>query len=196
MTFTELVAEVYKLTNRPDLEAETKAAIKAATLKAHMTDFYSKDIFETGIAFSSPAYKQSLDYISLISNFRALKYIRRVEDEFDDAGAFFEVITPEEVLTSYGSNKTDIAYIAGRVVELRASVEFSKALIGCYVLPLTTEENFSSWVASLYPYAIINEATRKVFKTIGYDEQAATYEKLVAEEYMLLKMSAIADVGY
>jgi len=196
MTFAELLAEVYTLTNRPDLVAETKSAVKAATLKAHMTDFYSKDIFETGVEFLHPNYRQSLDVISLIPNFRTIKYIRRVEDEFDDAGTFLDIISPDELLDSYGLGRKDIAYIAGRMLEIRASVEFSKALAGCYVLPIVTEDGYSSWVASLYPHAIIKEATRVIFKTIGYDEQSATYERLVAEEYVLLKASAVTDIGY
>ena len=51
-TFTELCNDVYTMTKRPDLVAETKLAVKAATLKAHQSDFYPKDIYETGIQFS------------------------------------------------------------------------------------------------------------------------------------------------
>lgn len=196
MTFDELVDEVYLQTNRPDLVAETKSAVKAATLKAHKSDFYSKDIYETGIEFDSEDYRQSLDYISLFSNFRSIKYLRRVEDENDDIGAFFDIVTPEEVIDNYGINRSDIAYVAGRVLEIRASVAFSKALLGCYVLPIVREAEYLSWVAEQAPYAIIYEAARVVFKSIGYDEQSATFTGLVAEEYMLLKQSAITDVGY
>lgn len=195
MTYAELVLEVYALTNRPDLVAETASAIKAATLKAHQSDFYSKDIYETGVEFPTSDFRQSLDYISFISNFRALKYIRRVENETDDIGKFFEILTAEETLDSYGVNKTDIAYVAGRVLEIRSSVSFSKMLLGAYVLPIIREGAYLSWVAEQHPYAIIKEAARVIFKTIGYDEQSATYERLVAEEYALLNMSALADVG-
>lgn len=196
MTFDELVQEVYDLTNRPDLTAETASAVKAATLKAHQSDFYSKDIHETGVEFTTASYTQSLDYITLISNFRSLKYLRRVTDENDARGKFFEILTPEETLDSYGINRTDIAYIAGRVIEIRSSVEFSKMLLGCYVLPIVRTGAYKSWVAEQHPYTIIREAARVIFKTIGYDEQSATYEGLVAEEFALLRMSALSDVGY
>ena len=196
MTFDELVDEVYTLTNRPDLTAETSSAVKAATLKAHQSDFFSKDIHETGVEFDSATYIQSLDIISLISNFRSLKYMRRVTDENDDVGRFFEVLTAEETLDSYGINRTDIAYVAGRMIEIRSSVEFDKMLLGCYVLPIVRTGAYSSWVAEQHPYAIIREAARVIFKTIGYDEQAAVYERLIAEEFALLRMSALSDVGY
>jgi hypothetical protein len=196
MTLTELIAEVYVLTNRPDLVAETASAIKAATLKAHRTDFYSKDIYETGISFTTLEYKQALDYITLFSNFRAFKYLRKADSATDDTGVFFEVITPEEVLDSYGINRTDIAYVAGRTLEIRSSTEFQYGLLGCYVLPIVTTVGYSSWVAEQNPFAIIYEACRVIFKSIGYDEQSNTFTRLVAEEYELLKLSALSDVGY
>ena len=196
MTLAELILEVYELTGRPDLIAATKSAVKAATLKAHQSDYYSKDIYETGVEFDDAAYIQSLDYVSLISNFRTLKYIRRVEDASDTEGVFFDIITPEEILDTYGCSRTDIAYVAGRNLEMRSSAIFSKALMGAYVLPVVTDACFSSWVASMHPFAIIYEACRVIFKTIGFDEQSATYNQLVAEEYILLKLSGLTDVGY
>jgi len=196
VTFDELITEVNLITNRPDLVSETKSAIKAATLKAHKTDFYSKDIFETGIEFPSAEFRQSLDYITLLSNFRALSYLRRVEDENDDAGTFFDIITPLEILDSYGKGRLDIAYVAGRVLEIRSSVTFSQALLGAYVYPVVREGAYLSWVAEQFPFAIVYEAARVIFKSIGYDEQSASITQLVSEEYAELKISALSDVGY
>jgi len=196
MTFDELVQEVYLLTDREDLEALTKSAVKAATLKAHQSDYYSKDIFETGIEFTNCDYRQSLDYISLLSNFRSFKYLRRVQDQNDDAGKFLEIISPDMVLDSYGQGRKDIAYVAGRVLEIRSAVAFDKALLGCYVFPIVRDGAYNSWVAEQFPYAIIYEAVRTLFKTIGYDEQSATFSQLTGEAYQLLKMSGLSDVGY
>lgn len=196
MTLQELIDEVYVLTSRPDLVAETKSAIKAATLKAHQSDFYSKDIYETGVEFAVPSCRQSLDYISLVSNFRALKYFRQVSDRYDDLGTTIEVITPDEIFTAYGVQRTNIAYVAGRVLEIRTATELSKALMGCYVLPNVTDRGYLSWVAEQYPYAIIYEAARVVFKAIGYDEQSNSFERLVAEQYRSLRAASLTDVGY
>ena len=196
MTFAEQLEEVYLITNRRDLEAETKSAIKAATLKAHHSDFYSKDIFETGVEFSSSSYRQSLDYVTLYSNFRAFKYVRVVTGEDDDLGTTIEIITPEEVLDSYGCNRNDIAYVAGRVLEIRSSTSFTKILIGAYVLPIVREVDYLSWVAEQHPFAIVYEAARVVFKAIGYSEQSTAFSRLAAEEFGLLRMSALSDVGY
>ena len=53
--FSDLLSDVYAVTNRPDLVADTKLAVRTATLKAHRSDFYPKDLFETGLTFSTPA---------------------------------------------------------------------------------------------------------------------------------------------
>ena len=196
MTFDELVEEVFDLTNRPDLVAETESAVRAATLKAHQSDFFSKDIFETGVEFDNLSFRQSLDIISFVTNFRALKYLKRVENAQDEIGKTLDIITVDEVLDSYGVNRTDIAYVAGRHIEIRASVAFQFALLGGYAHPIVAPvEKYSSWVAEQQPFAIIREAARVIFKTIGFDEQSAAYNSLVAEEYVLLKMTGIADVG-
>lgn len=196
MDFNELKEEVFIITNRRDLVAETESAIRAATLKAHKSDFFSKDIFETGVEFTGADFRQSLDYVSLFSNFRAFKYLRRVEDENDDIGKFFDIITPEEILDSYGTNRTDIAYVAGRVLEIRASVEFSKMLLGAYVYPIVRQGAYLSWVAEQAPFAIIHEAARRVFRSIGKLEESNAQKEFVIEEYAELKLSAVTDIGY
>ena len=196
MTLTELIAEVYLITTRPDLDGMTKSAVKAATLKAHQSDYYSKDIFETGIQFDTAAFTQQLDYINLFSNFRSFKYLRRVEDQNDDMGTFFDIIAVDEVLDSYGRNRTDIAYVAGRVIEIRASVEFQFGLLGCYVNPIITDAGYLSWVAEQHPYFIIHEAARQVFKAIGQMEESNGQRELVAEQLLALRASGLSDVGY
>ena len=192
MTFNELVNEVYLLTNRPDLESETKSAVKSAALKAHMTDFYSRDLYETKLTLEEASNIQSIDIHSIIPNFRSLNYIRIV----DSTGApmcMLDIISPQEILDQYTNTRVNVAYMAGRAIEVRSAVEFSNLIVGCYVLPIITEANFSSWVGIQFPYAIVQEAARVVFKTIGYDEQSRAYEQLVAEQYNLLKSTALAD---
>jgi hypothetical protein len=191
-----LINDVYELTKRPDLKAETEYAVRISTLKMHQTDYYSKDIFETGVDFDEKTFLQTLDYIGLVPNLRSFKYFRKTDEDCDDAGDFIDIISVDEILDSYGRNRTDIAYVAGRILSIRSSTDFDKAYMGCYVHPIVTDNDYCSWIGEQYPYVIVQEATRVIFKTIGYDEQAATYERLVAEGVILLKLSALSDVGY
>lgn len=196
MTFAELLTEVYNITGREDLVSLSKTAIKAATLKAHQTDFYSKDLYETPIQFTSADYVHSLDIISLIPNYRALKYMRKYDTSSLEAGDFFNLITPEEVLDKYNRALLDVCYVAGRVIEIKSSTSFDTILLGAYVSPIVVEANYSSWVADLYPYAIIHEAARFVFASIAMNDEKNAQKEFVAEQYAELRTNALPDYGY
>lgn len=199
MNFDQLLKEVYIITNRPELVAETSSAIRLATLKAHHLDFFSRDMVEKVVKFNEKSYKQSIDLYALASNYRAAKYFRLTDgDDCDDViGSFIHMITPDELLDSYGRNRVNVSYVAGRMLEIKASIEFDTAIFGFYVNPIVTPSgSYGSWVANTHPGAIINEAARVIFKMIGYDEQSASYNTLVGEEYSLLKITGLSDVGY
>lgn len=194
MNFAELLAEVYTLTNRPDLVAETKLAVKAATLKAHQSDYFYKDLFETGITFSTADYIQSLDYRELLPRYRALKYIRK-SDAAGALGDFLSVITPALALDRYGSQRADVCYTAGALIQIKSSTSLQYILFGCYLNPNITEAGYSSWIALDHPYAIVYEAATTLFKTTGQDEQASVYQRLAKEQFDLIKVSNIEAEG-
>lgn len=189
-TFNEIVSDVYLITNRPDLVNETKLAVKVATLKAHQSDYFPKDLYEVGITWDPVDYFQSLDYRALVPRWRAFKYLRKYSD--GAPAAFINLLTPEETLDGYGVNKEDICYLAGEMLEIRSSTQDTYMLLGCYVNPIVEETNYSSWIALDHPYAIMFEAARNIFKSIGQDEKAAQIRQEVAEQYQILKQNVVA----
>ena len=195
-TFAELVADVKIMTNRPDLDAEIKLAVKAATLKAHHTDYYPKDLYETGIQWSPVAFTQSLTYRGLIPRYRAFKYLRKLDSTGLIGGAFFTMITPEQSLDEYYIDRENVCYLAGEDLEIKSSTEDTYMILGCYIHPDITEATYNSWIAVDHPFCIEYEATSKIFKTIGFDEQAAMMNKEVTEQYMLLRNAEVLGQGY
>lgn len=198
-SLTSLVNDVYTLTNRPDLVGETLLAVRNATLKAHQSDFFYKDIFETGVVFGFATAQQSLDYKTLVPRWRALKYLRIYTPDSIGGGTpgdFLDVLTPDELLDSYGYNRNNVCYVAGAEIKIRAAAAQQYFLLGCYVNPDVTPNLFKSWIAAEQPAAIIYEAVCTVFKTIGYDEQANAYRQLALEELKNLKSNNILAVGY
>lgn len=189
-SFAELVADVYTLTNRPDLVNETKLAVKVATLKAHQSDFYPKDLFEVGINWTTPAYLQSIDYRLLIPRWRAFKYLRKYTSNVP--GIFITLLTPEQTLDRYSINKEDVCYLAGEMLEIRSSTQDDYMILACYINPIVEELAYSSWIALDHPYAIVYEAARSIFKQIGWDEQAQQIRQEVAEQYQILKQEVTA----
>ncbi len=189
MTLTDLINDTYTITNRPDLVAETKLAVKKSTLKLHQLDYFPKDIFETGISWDPVAFIQSLDYKTLVPNWRTLKYLRKYSDGL--AGPFFSFLSPEESLDRFAINRDNICYIAGEQLEIRSSTEDTHMLLGCYVNPTLTDTGFSSWIATEHPYAIITDAAASIFKMIGFDEQAAYMKQEVTEQIQILRQNQI-----
>lgn len=196
MTLSELIQEVYTLTGRPDLVNETAAAIRAATLKAHQSDYYYKDIFESGIAFSTAAFVQNLDYRALIANWKSLKYLRKYDITSGVPGKELTIVLPENIFDEYSIQKDDICYGAGAFIQINSSTQEQYYLMGCYLNPIITPAGYSSWVALDHPYYIIFDAAATVFKTIGKDDEATTYRALVMEQLAELKTANILVNGF
>lgn len=196
MTLSELIAEVYTLTNRPDLVAQTLSAVRAATLKIHQSDYYYKDLFETGISFTSAAYLQQIEFRNLAPRWRAFKYLRKTDVTGTQQGALIELIQPEVALDSYGVNRADVCYVAGDVIQVRSSTQLQYALLGRYDNPNITELGYNSWVALDHPYAIVFEAASTVFKMIGDTDQFAAYSQLSGIQMAEVRMSNIQAQGY
>ena len=194
-SFADIISDVYALTNRPDLVGETAVAVKAATIKAHQSDDYIKDLFETAIQFSTSEYFQALDYKSVIPLWRKPRYLRIYDATGATPGSFLTYVEPEKVVDSFGANRTDIFYVAGAEVQIRTLAQQQYFLIGCYVNPDITTTGYRSWIADDHRYAIVYEAVATIFKTVGYDEQNAVYKAMVTEQIQLLKQHAITGIG-
>lgn len=196
MNFAELVQEVYNLTARPDLVAETSSAIRSATLKAHQSDYYYKDIFEAGLSFAQAAFVQNLDYRNLIPRWRSLKYLRKYDNVSGVPGIELDIILPEAVFDAYHLQKSDVCYGAGAYIQINSSTSEQFYLLGCYLNPDITENGYSSWVALDHPYFIVFDAAATIFKAIGKDDEATTYRQLNAEQLTMLKTSNILTQGW
>lgn len=198
MTFNELVAEVMELTRRPDLQTRTEQAVRAATLKAHHSDFFYKDLYEQSVEFGQEYYIQNFLPTDIFTNFRKAKYVRFWNGDVNGyAGAFLEPIQIENALDDYGCNKTNVFYMAGQLLQIRTSAPIKRCLFGAYLHPQIIPANsYCSWIAKEYPYAIIYEAARVIFKGIGLDQQTSEMTSLVAEEYRNLKISNVDDVPF
>ena len=195
-SFASIVADVYSITTRDDLVAETNLAVRAATLKAHHSDDYIFDFNEYSIAFSTSDYYQTLDYKSIIPLWRKPRYIRKYDNTGTGApSTFLTYIPPEKVVDEFGADRQDIFYVAGSNIQIRSSTQFQYALLGCYLNPDVTEVGYSSWIANDYPMAIIYEAAAIIYKSIGFDEQAVMYREMVKDAIHDLTMHAITGTG-
>ena len=196
MMFSDLCAEVYTLTGRSDRVAETESAVKSATLKAHQSDYFYKDLVEFGLDFGSADFTQSWGYKSNIPRYRSIKWLRKYDNTSGVPGKLLDLVVPENVFDAYKIQKQDIYYVAGSFLQINSSTSEQYYLASCYINPDITSDNYDSWVADDHPYAIIYDAAATVFKTIGKDEEASAYRNLVAEQISILRASNIVATGY
>lgn len=199
MGIQDLCNEVYLITNRPDLVNETALSVRSATLKAHQSDYFPKDMRETEVIFLTSDCVQALDYSKIDPKWRSLNYARILQTSASGSctpGAFFELIDPVVALGMYGETRTNVAYQAGTVYQLKSACPFSRALLGYYVHPtIAPDADYASWIADEFPYVIIFDAAARIFKMVGFDEQANYWQQEVAQQYQNLKSQVIGN-GY
>ena len=193
MTLTELIDEVYIITSRPDAVAKTLSAVQSATLKAHHSDFYHKDIFETQIDFGFAMYEPDFEFRTFIPRWRAAKYFRKYEDGVP--GKFFDEISPENAMESYSQARTEVWYPGGEVIHLKSNTQIQYVLAGCYRHPDITVASYESWIALEHPWAIVYAAAQTIFRMTGKTEEAAAMKQEVAEHMILLRNSNILGSG-
>jgi hypothetical protein len=198
--FNQLVAEVCVITNRPDLAAETALAVKSATLQLHRSDFYYKDLFETALVFDEENYLQAIDYRVLFPRYRALKYLRKIylNGSVTRMGDFLDIITPENTLDLYRSDKTNVAYVAGDNIQIRSSDKITHCMIGIYQNPeVSTPEKYKSWISDEAFYAVVWKAASIMFGTIlSNPAKKKSADDQVGIEWAEFSNSNITAEGY
>jgi hypothetical protein len=194
-TFADLSNDILTVVKRPDLVDAIAMHAKNAILKAHSADFFKQDLYENAFNVASPAVQYSIDHKALVARFRKWKYINVIDPITLDITQPLTPIEIENFLDTYGYKKDYSFYLAGQYTQIRVSGSDQYFNFGCYVYPDTTLQS-PSWIADEFPFAIVYEAARTLFKTIGFDEQSASMEKLVAEAYAEIKVQGISTTGY
>ncbi|CAN5950083.1 unnamed protein product [Sphagnum jensenii] len=190
-------------TNRPDLIAETNQAVFEATLSAHSSDFYYKDILQAQMTFNTADYFQTVD-TTMLTNFRSFAFFRKAVPgptlyaPFDGSlsnplppisnnptnlpqvtYAFLNKIEPDDIVDGYGYDKFDVWYQTGSSIQVKSSTTLSNAQIGWYAYPnldiADAGAAFSSWIANELPYVIVYKAAASVMQKIGQTEAIQAY---------------------
>ena len=177
MTYATVLQDVYDITKRPDLTVETAIGIKSAVLQLHGQDFYSRDLYETGISFPTSDYLQTLDYKVLLPRWRSMKYLRKYDAVGMTPGAKLSPVSIEKTIDGYKIDRTDVYYLAGVVYQIKSSTEEQYYLLGAYLWPSIDPSAFDSWIADEYPYAVAYKAATLAMRAIGHMDIADSFEK-------------------
>ena len=197
MTFADMLLEIYTLTNRADLSAETALALKKATFKFHAADFWPRDLTEVLLNIAVPSNVVQIDANVDLPRLRAVAYIR-------DAGTgtpgfqskMYQKIEPRGVLDDYLVEKLDVWYQGGAVINIKGSVNISNVIVGYYANPVINPVGvYASWIADELPYILIEEAAATIFKMTGNAEMARFYDIQGVQNLALLRQNYLEGVA-
>lgn len=184
-TFSELQSDVVSLTNHPELAVETALAIRSATLKLHLLEFWEEDRVEISIAVSQSdgLYRiQVKEEISALC--RHIEYVQKVTDS-----SFLTRIYPTDVFDDYGNMRTNVFYRVGNFLNCRSNTSDLAVLVGYLKAPSTGQDTYSSWIADTYPHIVAVEAASLVFNSIGETDIARKLQSMQVENLALLKIN-------
>jgi len=174
-----MLEDIYTLTARRDLDAETELALRTATVNAHLCDAFPRDLFVSQVQLPNAAYMASLNIPTLFPGLRALSQIRPLDSNLQPA-----VLSPEnqiaiielgDIYDDYGQLKNQVAYLAGDSVNVRSWFNSYGYLVSWFKAPMLRRADYNSWIAQLYPTVIIYWAASIVLDTNGNEAKAKKY---------------------
>lgn len=218
-TLTSLAADVYTLTNRPDLVSETLISLRKAIRKFHGADTFKRDIaiVQLDMTAQTPLdpnqYRWSLD-LALFPSFRRFKGVNYPPDKtmpinqipaplvdwtvgFGNDKLFHE-IAPDNLFDRYGYERTNYFYVVGNTVTVRSGWYIDWLNFTYYkwpVIPSDPSQLLTSWIVNEYPDCIIEEASGAVFKMIGKDDESNRYQQLFNDNLAIIKATDIGEVA-
>lgn len=185
MNYSEIFTEVVGITNRPDRQAETALAIRSATLAMHGFAMFPNDLVSEDIVGISPSAPLVLiDQPTELPGLRGLSRVIRLDSQGNEITLpVIEVTDISNVLDPiYGTPKDNLAYKAGTNVRVVCNAGIVGLRVWYFKLPIVLPvDQYSSWIADVYPDAIITMAAAKVFKILG-DDRAITFDQMARTE--------------
>lgn len=215
-TLADIVNDVATLLNRPDRIPEITINVKAAILGLHKADFYSKDLIEVCVDFTTCAHHRQFIPSQLYPRYRKISYARihtpsnqvqcvdtgcyqpnllAFQSQSFNQGQKLEVISIDQVIDSYGCERVNTVYEAGLALVIKTYSPFRWMLFGLYQFPKVTEEELISWIVDDHYYAVVYKACATTAVTLGMDQEASSYGKLAAIEIKDITIQAVALKG-
>ena len=174
MKFQTLVNEVITLTNHPELMDEIAIAVRSATLSLHQLDLFSKDKRETLVTVRKSCCTANKIDLSLIPNLRSIHTIAKYCTRTCKIGCQI----PKRV--HIGQHLKEFWITSGQSLEIKTSSCQKDFYLEYYANPqVMPAEDYSSWIADLYPQAVLDLACAKIYRLLRDPQTAQMYEKSV-----------------
>ena len=178
-TFAELRELTIELTKRPELVTLTESAVRTATLRAHHTDFFRKDLTIGQLPYTVSADSYFYDFPAVsdtLVRLRTLKNIYSVEV----GGNQTEQLEYRESDDLYDSDGNPRRYVYTLIGDtLRCYPDLPTGMFHAYYFqnPSVSSTAYSSWIANTYPDDLAGWAAAIVMARTGFLELADLYQE-------------------
>lgn len=186
MNFSTALAEVLRITGRPDKIADATLAINRAISYCTLIGEFRRDTVEASIAIDNTLYGATIS-LAALTRFRRFKYIKPVGVRY-----YLTELDGDKIFTPKNAIQRDVFYVAGTSLtytlgSLAASLEVAYY---SYAPELDAITVTTHWMLDIIPHAIIDLASAKVFSTIGDDASAAKHEKSGMDFFLAARRDA------
>jgi len=192
-TFAELEALVVGQTRRPEVTAITQAAIRTATLRAHHTDFFNRDLTTGTLSYtpsSSASFYDFADVSSTLVRMRAFQLLQCVDATTNVPSENLGYRELQDLYDNDNVLRTSMYTMIGDTLRVYPITATSKLAAYYYRNPVTTTVDFSSWIADLYPDELAMWAAAIVFARTGFAEMANDFQKTHVAPFKELLVSS------
>jgi len=192
-TFAELESLVIAQTRRPEVPAVTQAAIRTATLRAHHTDFFQRDLAASTLSYTPSSSVSFYDFTAITATLTRMRAFQLLQSIDATTLAPTENLEYRELQDLYDSDNTqrESAYtLIGDTLRVYPLSHTGKLNAYYYRNPVASETGFSSWIADTYPDELAAWAAAIVFARTGFAEMAADFQKTHVQPFKELLVSS------
>lgn len=174
MNFTEIVAEVTTITQRPDLILHARRAVNSAVNFFCVEANFARDLSEDAFTVSESEYIHSIA-LSEFERFRKFRYIKPATHN-----CMVNAISPEDIFKG-GQQAKNCYYIVGSEVKINLPYLTPELLIGWFQYPpILTDLEPDFWLLEVSPFMIIDKAAATIFRQIGQNQESGVHEQSAA----------------
>lgn len=192
-TFAEMEALVIGQTRRPEVAAITQAAIRTATLRAHHTDFFNRDLAMGTLSYTPSSSASLYDFADVSTTLIRMRAFQLLQCIDATTAVPTETLGYREVQDLYDSDnvmRTSVYTMIGDTLRIYPVAATGKLTAYYYKNPVTTEIGYSSWIANEYPDELAVWAAAIVFARTGFAEMANDFQKTHVQPFKELLVSS------
>lgn len=187
MNFAEVVAEVIRMTERPDKIIDIKRNVNAAINFCVTEGNFSRDLEEDEYDLVPTSYTQSIDVADL-TRFRKVQYIRPSTHT-----KYLTHLTADKVFSPSGKEACNVFYQSGDSIKMKLNKLSPTALIGHFrYAPTLVNDDDEFWLLELSPYMIIDKAAAITYAQVGNKAESDKHEG----QFSISFVSAVRDYKY